>query len=238
MKCSQCGHSFCWLCMREVDDAVFPNHYQWWNVTGCPNRQLYDVALGEGWLKRAVYAFGYVLLCLMVLPIALGITIACGSLCCLCALCCPEHLEDGGAETGTRGGAIEKGNDAVNLRNAERARKERERENERREGKNRRWMSMKSYWVGCFGMWGNCTLCLLGCVTCPVWCFIACLSGCLEEPTEVRTSETQVSEAQASEVELLAQHPPRPSPQNVVIDIHDQVQRVGSDQSSNAQQLA
>jgi IBR domain, a half RING-finger domain len=35
MKC-QCGQAFCWLCGEAIDDAIFPAHFQWWNI----NRKL------------------------------------------------------------------------------------------------------------------------------------------------------------------------------------------------------
>eukprot|EP01031_Cornospumella_fuschlensis_P033225 gene33225-40199_t len=38
MKC-QCGASFCWLCGQQVDDSIFPAHFQWWNPNGCANLQ-------------------------------------------------------------------------------------------------------------------------------------------------------------------------------------------------------
>mmetsp|Transcript_2255 Transcript_2255/g.3463 ORF Transcript_2255/g.3463 Transcript_2255/m.3463 type:complete len:579 (+) Transcript_2255:144-1880(+) len=42
MKCPSCEVSFCWLCGKRVDDAVFPTHYQWWNIFGCANMQMVD----------------------------------------------------------------------------------------------------------------------------------------------------------------------------------------------------
>lgn len=40
MKCSSCNTSFCWLCSEIIDDGPFPDHFRWWNVSGCPNMQL------------------------------------------------------------------------------------------------------------------------------------------------------------------------------------------------------
>ena len=40
MKCSNCGKAFCWLCGKEIEDAIFPTHFQWWNPSGCSNLQL------------------------------------------------------------------------------------------------------------------------------------------------------------------------------------------------------
>jgi E3 ubiquitin-protein ligase RNF144 len=39
MQCV-CGTSFCWLCGIEIEDGVFPRHFQWWNVDGCANMQM------------------------------------------------------------------------------------------------------------------------------------------------------------------------------------------------------
>lgn len=39
MKC-KCGAAFCWLCGKQIEDTVFPAHFQWWNPSGCANLQL------------------------------------------------------------------------------------------------------------------------------------------------------------------------------------------------------
>jgi len=40
IKCSSCNTHFCWLCSAIVDDGPFPDHFRWWNLSGCPNMQL------------------------------------------------------------------------------------------------------------------------------------------------------------------------------------------------------
>lgn len=40
IKCGSCGTHFCWICSAIVDDGAFPEHFRWWNVTGCANMQL------------------------------------------------------------------------------------------------------------------------------------------------------------------------------------------------------
>eukprot|EP00573_Skeletonema_grethae_P008945 CAMPEP_0201692226 /NCGR_PEP_ID=MMETSP0578-20130828/5187_1 /ASSEMBLY_ACC=CAM_ASM_000663 /TAXON_ID=267565 /ORGANISM="Skeletonema grethea, Strain CCMP 1804" /LENGTH=605 /DNA_ID=CAMNT_0048177575 /DNA_START=9 /DNA_END=1826 /DNA_ORIENTATION=+ len=40
MKCSSCNTNFCWLCSEIIDDGPFPDHFRWWNISGCPNMQL------------------------------------------------------------------------------------------------------------------------------------------------------------------------------------------------------
>jgi hypothetical protein len=42
IKCSFCGATFCWLCGKEVEDTVFPAHFQWWNPSGCSNLQMHE----------------------------------------------------------------------------------------------------------------------------------------------------------------------------------------------------
>lgn len=43
MKCVVCSTSFCWICCEIIDDAVFPEHFQWWNIRGCPGNQMAEV---------------------------------------------------------------------------------------------------------------------------------------------------------------------------------------------------
>ncbi|CAI5741075.1 unnamed protein product [Peronospora destructor] len=42
MKCVVCSTSFCWICLKIIDDSVFPEHFQWWNVRGCAGNQMVD----------------------------------------------------------------------------------------------------------------------------------------------------------------------------------------------------
>ncbi|RMX64940.1 hypothetical protein KXD40_001188 [Peronospora effusa] len=42
MKCVICSTSFCWICLKIIDDSVFPEHFQWWNVRGCAGNQMVD----------------------------------------------------------------------------------------------------------------------------------------------------------------------------------------------------
>mmetsp|Transcript_5260 Transcript_5260/g.9987 ORF Transcript_5260/g.9987 Transcript_5260/m.9987 type:complete len:680 (-) Transcript_5260:1800-3839(-) len=42
MKCSNCQQCFCWVCGVAVEDAIFPNHFQWWNAMGCANMQMVE----------------------------------------------------------------------------------------------------------------------------------------------------------------------------------------------------
>ena len=40
MKCTRCNQGFCWLCGKAVEAGEFPNHFKWWNLRGCPNKQV------------------------------------------------------------------------------------------------------------------------------------------------------------------------------------------------------
>ena len=44
MKCTNCSKAFCWLCGKEIDDSIFPAHFQWWNPGGCSNMQMNEAA--------------------------------------------------------------------------------------------------------------------------------------------------------------------------------------------------
>ncbi|CAH0477736.1 unnamed protein product [Peronospora belbahrii] len=43
MKCVVCTTSFCWICLKVIDDSVFPEHFQWWNIRGCAGNQMADI---------------------------------------------------------------------------------------------------------------------------------------------------------------------------------------------------
>uniref|UniRef100_A0A0G4HC70 RING-type domain-containing protein n=1 Tax=Chromera velia CCMP2878 TaxID=1169474 RepID=A0A0G4HC70_9ALVE len=40
--CSRCSTSFCWICGSKIEDSIFPRHFAWWNVWGCPLRQMQE----------------------------------------------------------------------------------------------------------------------------------------------------------------------------------------------------
>ncbi|DBA01075.1 TPA: hypothetical protein N0F65_002685, partial [Lagenidium giganteum] len=43
MKCIACQTDFCWLCCKIVDREGVSDHYDWWNIAGCPGLQMSDV---------------------------------------------------------------------------------------------------------------------------------------------------------------------------------------------------
>ena len=57
MTCTMCKISFCYICGKEISQSVFPNHYQWWNVNGCPNLQLIEG--GDSFSPTAMLATRY-----------------------------------------------------------------------------------------------------------------------------------------------------------------------------------
>lgn len=54
MKC-KCGVAFCWLCGKQIDDTVFPAHYQWWNPSGCTNLQMNDEIEPSSCMRAVAY---------------------------------------------------------------------------------------------------------------------------------------------------------------------------------------
>lgn len=42
MQCPKCQTHFCWLCLAIIGNDMFPAHFQWWNLAGCPNLQLHE----------------------------------------------------------------------------------------------------------------------------------------------------------------------------------------------------
>mmetsp|Transcript_21067 Transcript_21067/g.54752 ORF Transcript_21067/g.54752 Transcript_21067/m.54752 type:complete len:688 (-) Transcript_21067:509-2572(-) len=69
MQCPHCRKNWCWLCGRAVDSDVFPRHFKWWNIAGCPGLQMIDgIQGGPGFV--ALYRFLFVFLVLLGLPFA------------------------------------------------------------------------------------------------------------------------------------------------------------------------
>ncbi|KDO22412.1 hypothetical protein SPRG_11364 [Saprolegnia parasitica CBS 223.65] len=89
MKCVTCGVHFCWLCGEKVDDGVFPEHFQWWNLRGCAGAQMSETAVeGPSTLSKMVAFSWRILLCLVFGPPALALTLAFSILGCCCIPCC------------------------------------------------------------------------------------------------------------------------------------------------------
>lgn len=85
MKCV-CGAAFCWICGKEIDDAVFPHHFQWWNANGCANMQMnHDI---EPTLLTRVIARGLAVIQIIFLgPLSLVSTLLSMLLCPCCLPC-------------------------------------------------------------------------------------------------------------------------------------------------------
>ena len=91
MKCV-CGAAFCWLCGKEIDDAVFPRHFQWWNANGCANMQMNN-EIEPHWSTR-VFARGLAIAQIVILgPLSALSTFLSILLCpcCLSAVAAPQE---------------------------------------------------------------------------------------------------------------------------------------------------
>lgn len=83
MRCV-CGAAFCWVCGKEIEDTVFPRHFQWWNANGCANMQMNNEI--EPTTTSLTTARALSLLQIMVLgPLSLVSTCV-GALLCPCCL--------------------------------------------------------------------------------------------------------------------------------------------------------
>ncbi|OQR83287.1 RING-finger-containing E3 ubiquitin ligase [Achlya hypogyna] len=88
MKCVTCGVHFCWLCGEKVDDGVFPEHFQWWNLRGCAGAQMSESAADGPSTAAKVASFTWrILLCLIFGPPALALTLVFSVLSCCCIPC-------------------------------------------------------------------------------------------------------------------------------------------------------
>ncbi|MFN4352891.1 MAG: IBR domain-containing protein, partial [Hylemonella sp.] len=83
MRCPNCATYFCYLCGQRVSSSALPNHYAFWNLAGCPNRQMSESARPWSMCESVLYRLGYALLLLIFGPPALALTL------CSMVLCCP-----------------------------------------------------------------------------------------------------------------------------------------------------
>lgn len=67
MKCARCRQSFCWLCGQSIDAGEFPSHFKWYNLRGCPNKQMSGTAPGLTGRSVVVYVL---LMCIVGVPAA------------------------------------------------------------------------------------------------------------------------------------------------------------------------
>jgi hypothetical protein len=91
MKCVVCNTSFCWICLQVIDDSVFPEHFQWWNVRGCAGNQMVDTE-GQGATQKGI---GLVMRgCFFVVfgPPALVLAVVFSILCC-CFFPCTANAQ-------------------------------------------------------------------------------------------------------------------------------------------------
>ncbi|EEY57137.1 RING-finger-containing E3 ubiquitin ligase, putative [Phytophthora infestans T30-4] len=89
MKCVVCTTSFCWICLKVIDDTVFPEHFQWWNVRGCAGNQMADIE-GQGSTQKGVGIVMRIIFFVIFGPPALVMAVVFSVLCC-CFLPCTAH---------------------------------------------------------------------------------------------------------------------------------------------------
>ncbi|KAE9008145.1 hypothetical protein PR003_g16371 [Phytophthora rubi] len=81
MKCVVCNTSFCWICLKVIDDNVFPEHFQWWNVRGCAGNQMADIE-GQGTTQKGIGMVMRILFFVLFGPPAFVLAVV------FCILCC------------------------------------------------------------------------------------------------------------------------------------------------------
>uniref|UniRef100_M4BNV2 RBR-type E3 ubiquitin transferase n=1 Tax=Hyaloperonospora arabidopsidis (strain Emoy2) TaxID=559515 RepID=M4BNV2_HYAAE len=81
MKCVICNVSFCWICLEVIDDSVFPEHFQWWNVRGCAGNQMVDTE-GRGATHKGVGVVMRMLFFVLFGPPAFVLAVV------FCIICC------------------------------------------------------------------------------------------------------------------------------------------------------
>ncbi|RHY33656.1 hypothetical protein DYB32_007972 [Aphanomyces invadans] len=96
MKCITCGIHFCWLCGKQVDDGVFPEHFQWWNLAGCAGAQMSESTAGQPSMLNKISWFLFrLVLCIVFGPPAFLMAIAFSIIGCCCIPCCMTSRETG-----------------------------------------------------------------------------------------------------------------------------------------------
>jgi len=69
MTCQYCKYEFCWLCRGKYTD----NHYEPWNLLGCPGAMYFKIMRCPGWCPSYVNRFLIICFCLgVLLPLALS----------------------------------------------------------------------------------------------------------------------------------------------------------------------
>lgn len=89
MKC-KCGVAFCWLCGKQIEDTVFPAHFQWWNPAGCTNLQLNE-SVAPSLCIRIVARVVAVIQMIIFGPITIVSVIVSSLLCLPCMFCKLKH---------------------------------------------------------------------------------------------------------------------------------------------------
>eukprot|EP00922_Rhytidocystis_sp_ex-Travisia-forbesii_P005510 GHVS01008027.1.p1 GENE.GHVS01008027.1~~GHVS01008027.1.p1 ORF type:complete len:735 (+),score=207.66 GHVS01008027.1:439-2643(+) len=66
MTCTRCRTHFCWICGQRVGGGQFPFHYAWWNVLGCPSRQMSSNDSAYGPYKQTTIRLLFILLAILI----------------------------------------------------------------------------------------------------------------------------------------------------------------------------
>ena len=67
MHCTRCSYQFCWLCERKYS----PDHYKWFNIFGCPNKQFNQMEPTKNKLYQRLKCIIQILAVLILFPIAI-----------------------------------------------------------------------------------------------------------------------------------------------------------------------
>lgn len=72
MTCYKCRTDWCWLCGRRMGD----NHFEYWNLLGCPGVQMMEGWNGEGlWVFRLLYVPFVVLAAIVAIACGIPLTL-------------------------------------------------------------------------------------------------------------------------------------------------------------------
>ncbi|KAG3119984.1 hypothetical protein PI124_g1673 [Phytophthora idaei] len=86
MKCVVCNTSFCWICLKVIDDTEFPEHFQWWNVRGCAGNQMADIE-GQGSTQKGIGMVMRILFFVVFGPPAFVMAVVFSIMCCFFLPC-------------------------------------------------------------------------------------------------------------------------------------------------------
>ncbi|CAI5741085.1 unnamed protein product [Peronospora destructor] len=92
MKCVVCSTSFCWICLKIIDDSVFPEHFQWWNVRGCAGNQMVNFERQDAAQKSIGVALRVLFFVIFGPPAFVLAVVSCVLCCCFYPCRAKSHL--------------------------------------------------------------------------------------------------------------------------------------------------